>query len=83
MFLQTWLLPIALLAVASIVAFPLSRYCAWVMDGNTAGACGAGWNSAWTPARRTGSSTPPPCWSSTSCCSWSATWCWPSSPGCR
>jgi len=33
MFVQTWLLPITLLAVATLVAFPLSRYCAWVMDG--------------------------------------------------
>ena len=33
MIMQTWLLPIALLATASIVAFPLSRYCAWIMDG--------------------------------------------------
>ena len=33
MFLQTWLLPIALLAVATLIAFPLSRYLAWIMDG--------------------------------------------------
>ena len=33
MFMQTWLLPFALLATATIVAFPLSRYLAWVMDG--------------------------------------------------
>ena len=33
MFIQTWLLPFALLATATIVAFPLSRYMAWIMDG--------------------------------------------------
>ncbi|MBF0505602.1 MAG: potassium-transporting ATPase subunit A [Nitrospirae bacterium] len=33
MFMQTWLLPFALLATATIIAFPLSRYLAWVMDG--------------------------------------------------
>jgi K+-transporting ATPase ATPase A chain len=32
MFMQTWLLPFALLATATIVAFPLSRYMAWIMD---------------------------------------------------
>jgi len=33
MFLQTWFLPFALLATATIVAIPLSRYMAWIMDG--------------------------------------------------
>ena len=33
MFLHTWLLPIALLAGATLAAYPLSRYLAWVMDG--------------------------------------------------
>lgn len=33
MFLQIWLLPFALLAAATILAFPLSRYVAWIMDG--------------------------------------------------
>src|SRR5208283_700547 len=33
MFMQTWLLPFALLATATLVAFPLSGYLAWVMDG--------------------------------------------------
>ena len=33
MFMQTWFLPIALLVVGSVIAFPLSRYMAWVMDG--------------------------------------------------
>src|SRR5208283_5817484 len=33
MFLQTWLLPIALLVTASAIAFPLGRYFAWIMDG--------------------------------------------------
>jgi potassium-transporting ATPase potassium-binding subunit len=32
-FIQTWLLPFALLLAASIIAFPLSRYLAWIMDG--------------------------------------------------
>ena len=33
MFMQTWLLPFALLATATLIAFPLSRYLAWIMDG--------------------------------------------------
>ena len=33
MFIQTWLLPFALLATATIIAFPISRYLAWIMDG--------------------------------------------------
>ena len=31
--LQTCLLPFALLASATLLAFPLSRYLAWIMDG--------------------------------------------------
>jgi len=33
MFLTTWLLPVALLAVTTLIAFPLSRYLAWIMEG--------------------------------------------------
>jgi K+-transporting ATPase ATPase A chain len=33
MFIQTWLHPFALLATATVIAFPLSRYIAWIMDG--------------------------------------------------
>jgi K+-transporting ATPase ATPase A chain len=33
MFVQTWFLPFALLVMATLIAFPLSRYMAWVMDG--------------------------------------------------
>ncbi|MGH9403756.1 MAG: potassium-transporting ATPase subunit KdpA [Terriglobia bacterium] len=33
MFLQTWFLPLALLVTATLVAIPLSRYMAWIMDG--------------------------------------------------
>jgi potassium-transporting ATPase potassium-binding subunit len=33
MFMQTWFLPIALLVTGSLIAFPLSRYMAWIMDG--------------------------------------------------
>jgi len=33
MFIQTWLLPFLLLVTAAIIAFPLSRYMAWIMDG--------------------------------------------------
>ncbi|MGO9571811.1 MAG: potassium-transporting ATPase subunit KdpA [Desulfomonilaceae bacterium] len=33
MFIQTWILPCALLAAATLIAFPLSRYMAWVMEG--------------------------------------------------
>ena len=32
-FIQVWLLPLALLVTATVVAFPLSRYMAWIMDG--------------------------------------------------
>ncbi len=32
-FIQIWLLPFALLATATVLAFPLSRYMAWIMDG--------------------------------------------------
>ena len=34
MFIQIWLLPFALLVTAILLAFPLSRYLAWIMDGN-------------------------------------------------
>ena len=30
---QTWFLPAALLVTATVVAFPLSRYLAWIIDG--------------------------------------------------
>ncbi|MGA2191910.1 MAG: potassium-transporting ATPase subunit KdpA [Nitrospirota bacterium] len=33
MFLKIWFLPIALLVAGTIIAFPLSRYMAWIMDG--------------------------------------------------
>jgi K+-transporting ATPase ATPase A chain len=33
MFIQTWFLPFLLLAAATLIAFPLSRYMAWIMDG--------------------------------------------------
>jgi K+-transporting ATPase ATPase A chain len=33
MFIQTWLHPFALLATATVIAIPLSRYLAWIMDG--------------------------------------------------
>jgi len=33
MFFKTWFLPFALFALATLVAFPLSRYLAWIMDG--------------------------------------------------
>ena len=33
MFIQTWFLPFLLLATATVIAFPLSRYLAWIMDG--------------------------------------------------
>lgn len=33
MFIQTWILPFALLVTATLLAFPLSRYMAWIMDG--------------------------------------------------
>ena len=32
-FIQVWLLPFALLATATVLAFPLSRYMAWIMEG--------------------------------------------------
>ncbi len=33
MFLQTWLSPFLLLLTATVIAFPLGRYLAWIMDG--------------------------------------------------
>jgi K+-transporting ATPase ATPase A chain len=33
MIIKTWLLPVALMATATIIAFPLSKYLAWIMDG--------------------------------------------------
>ena len=33
MFMQTWFIPITILVVATLIAFPLSRYMAWIMDG--------------------------------------------------
>src|ERR1019366_5543649 len=33
MFMQTWFLPIAILVTTTVLAFPLSRYLAWIMDG--------------------------------------------------
>ena len=33
MLMQIWLLPFSLLVVATLIAFPLSRYLAWIMDG--------------------------------------------------
>ena len=33
MFMQTWLPPFLLLVAGTVVAFPLSRYLAWIMDG--------------------------------------------------
>jgi len=34
MTIQIWLLPFLLLATATLIAFPLSRYMGWIMDGN-------------------------------------------------
>ena len=33
MFTHIWLLPVAILATTTVLAFPLSRYLAWIMDG--------------------------------------------------
>jgi K+-transporting ATPase ATPase A chain len=33
MFFKTWFLPFALFAFATVIAFPLSRYMAWIMEG--------------------------------------------------
>jgi K+-transporting ATPase ATPase A chain len=40
---QIWLLPLALLATATILAFPLSRYMAWIMDGKFRQLPGMAW----------------------------------------
>jgi len=32
--MQTWIIPISLLVVTTLLAIPLSRYCAWIMEGN-------------------------------------------------
>ena len=34
MFIQIWSLPILLIITASLIAFPLSRYMMWLMEGN-------------------------------------------------
>ena len=31
--MHTWIIPISLLIVATLVAIPLSKYCAWIMEG--------------------------------------------------
>jgi len=62
MIIQTWLLPFALMAAATIIAFPLSKYLAWIMDGKYRPLrYWAGAKNAWTAVRRTGSSMPVPC----------------------
>ena len=33
MFTHIWFLPIAILATTTVLAFPLSRFLAWIMDG--------------------------------------------------
>ena len=33
MLIQVWVLPFALLLAATLIAIPLSRYLAWIMDG--------------------------------------------------
>ncbi len=33
MLIQTWILPLAILVTATLVAFPLSRYMTWIMEG--------------------------------------------------
>jgi len=43
MFIQTWLLPLALMVTATIVAFPLSRYMAWIMEGKYRPLAGFRW----------------------------------------
>ncbi|MFI4937206.1 MAG: potassium-transporting ATPase subunit KdpA [Candidatus Berkiellales bacterium] len=43
MFLQTWLLPFALLITATLIAFPLSRYITWIMDGRYRPLPGLSW----------------------------------------
>ena len=43
MIIQTWLLPIALLVTATVVAIPLSRYMAWILDGKFRHLPGIGW----------------------------------------
>jgi K+-transporting ATPase ATPase A chain len=43
MLIQTWFLPFALLATATGVAFPLSRYLVWIMDGKYRPCAPLGW----------------------------------------
>jgi potassium-transporting ATPase potassium-binding subunit len=43
MIVQTWFLPIALLVTATVLAFPLSRYLAWIMNGKYRPLPGLGW----------------------------------------
>lgn len=43
MFVQTWILPFTLLVTATLIAFPLSRYMAWIMEGRYRPLPGLGW----------------------------------------
>jgi len=40
---QVWFLPVLLLAVTTALAIPLSRYCAWIMDGKYRAPAGLRW----------------------------------------
>ena len=84
MFIQTWLLPFALLATATIVAFPLSRYLAWIMDGKYRPLPVLRWfENRLDSGPQNWKQYTGPCLSSTPCCSSSAFWSWRSSRLCR
>ena len=71
--MKVWILPFLLLVTATLIAFPLSRYMAWIMEGKyRAFPSSPGLKNAWTAGPRTGSSTAAPCLFSTRCCSSSA-----------
>ena len=40
---QVWILPILLLAATTALAIPVSRYCAWIMDGKYRAPAGIRW----------------------------------------
>ena len=55
--MNVWILPIALLVTTTAIAFPLSRYLAWIMDGKYKPCrSSVGPSNGWTAALRTGSS---------------------------
>ena len=82
--MKVWILPFLLLVTATLIAFPLSRYMTWIMEGKYERfPSSPGLKNAWTADPRAGSNTAAPCFSSTRSCSSSASLFFSSSHGCR